>query len=132
MFDTEGIQEDDDPVYLGPRRADTMQQTVRVDREQIAEVIHQDFGGVLRRIGRPVYRRPYGDDIERIPLPRGFRVPNFTTFSGDGDQSTVEHIGRFIVQCVEYGGRGDLLLKLFPSSLTGVAFSWYINLPANL
>ncbi|KAI5312891.1 hypothetical protein L3X38_042065 [Prunus dulcis] len=53
----------------------------------------QDMVPHARRIGRAVYRRPYPEHF-----PRGFKVSNFALFSGDGLQSTVEHIDRFTAQ----------------------------------
>ncbi|XP_034225438.1 uncharacterized protein LOC117635196 [Prunus dulcis] len=84
-----------------------------------------------RRIGRPVYRRPYPEHFDQEEFPRGFKVPDFALFSGDGLQSTVEHIGRFTAQCAEIGHREALKLRLFSSTLTGAAFSWYIKLLQN-
>ncbi|XP_058189459.1 uncharacterized protein LOC131307061 [Rhododendron vialii] len=46
-------------------------------------------------------------------------------------QSTVEHIARFQVQCGEAGTIDGLKLRLFPNSLIGTTFTWYINLPPN-
>ncbi|CAL9017438.1 unnamed protein product, partial [Prunus brigantina] len=49
-----------------------------------------------RRGERPTYRKPYPAYIDQIPLPPGFKVPNFTLFNGeDPHASSVEHIGRF-------------------------------------
>ncbi|XP_021810941.1 uncharacterized protein LOC110754209 [Prunus avium] len=51
-------------------------------------------------------------------------------FSEDGQTSSIEHIGRCTAQC----GEADLdaqKLRLFVHSLTGAAFSWFINLPPN-
>ncbi|GKU85792.1 hypothetical protein SLEP1_g414 [Rubroshorea leprosula] len=63
--------------------------------------------------------QPYPDYIDRDnPFPRGFKVPEFTLFSGDASQSTIEHIGRFTIQCREASGDDFLKLRLFPSSLT--------------
>ncbi|CAL9024403.1 unnamed protein product, partial [Prunus brigantina] len=45
--------------------------------------------------------------------------------------STVEHTGRFTAQCAEIGHREALKLRLFPNTLTGTAFSWYVKLPQN-
>ena len=101
------------------------------DRAQLLEAIHEECGPILRRIGRPVYRRPYPAYIDQVEIPQGYKVPNFTLFSGEGEQSTIEHIGRFVVQCGHIGNNENLRLKLFPNSLTGIAFSWYSNLPAN-
>lgn len=83
-----------------------------------------------RRIGRPVYQKPYPEWVDRLrQYPRGFKVPEFTLFSGENNQSTVEHIGRFTVQCGEASADGNLKLRLFPNSLTGtlLGLAWYIS-----
>ncbi|XP_021801443.1 uncharacterized protein LOC110745629 [Prunus avium] len=84
-----------------------------------------------RRIVRPVYRRPYPEHFDQEEFPQGFKVSDFTLFSGDGHQLTMEHIGRFTAQCAEIGYREVLKLRLFPSTLIGAAFSWYVKLPQN-
>ena len=40
----------------------------------------------------------------------------------------VEHITRFATQSSEFTINDYMKLRLFPNSLTGVAFVWYINL----
>ncbi|CAN0888761.1 hypothetical protein LINGRAHAP2_LOCUS15927 [Linum grandiflorum] len=99
-------------------------------REQVAQLLNEQFGLGVRTTMPPVYRKPYPEWVDRhYPFPRGFGVPDFATFTGIGDQSTVEHIGRFTVQC---GDVGDFLkLRIFGNSLTGAAFAWYVNLPSN-
>ncbi|CAL9000001.1 unnamed protein product [Prunus brigantina] len=85
-----------------------------------------------RRGERPTYRKPYPAYIDQIPLPPGFKVPNFTLFNGeDPHASSVEHIGRFSVQCVAIENNPLLKLRLFGNSLSGQAFTWYTSLPAN-
>ncbi|CAL2265455.1 unnamed protein product [Prunus armeniaca] len=86
--------------------------------------------------GAPIRRRPVNDRgwpsseapgsakvYQTIPArrPRIYRLPEFILFSGNGQTSSIEHIGRFTAQ----------KLRLFVHSLTGVAFSWFINLPPN-
>ncbi|CAN0838176.1 hypothetical protein LINGRAHAP2_LOCUS2015 [Linum grandiflorum] len=99
-------------------------------REQVAQLLNEQLGLGVRTTMPPVYRKPYPEWVDRhYPFPRGFRVPDFATFTGMGDQSTVEHIGRFTVQC---GDVGDFVkLRIFGNSLTGAAFAWYVNLPSN-
>ncbi|CAI0472852.1 unnamed protein product [Linum tenue] len=99
-------------------------------RDQVAQLLAEQFGMGVRPTMPPVYRKPYPEWVDRLyPFPRGFRVPEFATFTGTGDQSTVEHIGRFTVQC---GDVGDFIkLRVFGNSLTGPAFAWYVNLPSN-
>ncbi|KAI5335379.1 hypothetical protein L3X38_025512 [Prunus dulcis] len=91
----------------------------------------QDMVPHARRIGRPVYRRPYPEHFDQEEFLRGFKVSDFALFSGDGLQSTVEHIGRFTAQCMEIGHREALKLRLFSSTLMGADFSWYVKLPQN-
>src|SRR4051812_6021971 len=47
----------------------------------------------LRRLN---YTSPIADYIMQIELPRGTKVPKFTKFSGDTNESTVEHIARYL------------------------------------
>ncbi|CAN0859024.1 hypothetical protein LINGRAHAP2_LOCUS7546 [Linum grandiflorum] len=103
---------------------------VNVLRDQVAQLLTEQLGMRVRPTIPPVYRKPYPEWVDRHhPFPRGFRVPEFATFTGMGDQSTVEHVGRFTVQC---GDVGDFVkLRLFGNSLTGPAFAWYVNLPSN-
>ncbi|XP_059668934.1 uncharacterized protein LOC132314028 [Cornus florida] len=91
---------------------------------------YQEFG-LTRRGGRPNYRKPYPEFINEVEFPRNFRIPEFATFNGEGEQSTLEHISRFTVQCGEAAANPWLKVRLFPNTLTGYAFRWYSNLPAN-
>jgi hypothetical protein len=36
---------------------------------------------------------------DQLPYPRGYRVPEFSKFSGEDDKITFEHVGQFILQC---------------------------------
>ena len=58
-------------------------------------------------------------------------TPDFTKFSGQDDTSTMEHVNRFIIQCGEAANRDELRVRLFSSSLSGSAFTWFISLPPN-
>ncbi|CAL9012206.1 unnamed protein product [Prunus brigantina] len=101
-----------------------------IDRGAVEQMI-QDMVPHARRIGGLFYRRPYPEHFDQEEFPRGFKVPDFALFSGDGLQSTVEHIGQFTTQCAEIGHREALKLRLFPSTLNGAAFSWYVKLSQN-
>ena len=71
-----------------------------IDPNMIAEAMRRYFGVQLRPLEKPVYRKLYPDWIEKImPLPREFKVLNFSIFSGEGETSTVEHICQFTAQC---------------------------------
>uniref|UniRef100_A0A2N9IV61 Retrotransposon gag domain-containing protein n=1 Tax=Fagus sylvatica TaxID=28930 RepID=A0A2N9IV61_FAGSY len=97
-------------------------------KDQILEVIDQALGPGHKRAPRYPYRKPYHERIDREEWPRGFKIPDFTMFSGDDEKTTIEHISRFTVQCGEYSNNGNGKLRLFPDSLTGQAFTWYAAL----
>ncbi|OMO96147.1 reverse transcriptase [Corchorus capsularis] len=86
-----------------------------------------------RKVGRPSFHKPYPEEYDRLhPLPRKYKVPDFSSFFGTSiEKTTLEHIARFTLQCGE-ANLGYHKLRLFPNSLTGAAFTWYINLPPNL
>ncbi|GKV47379.1 hypothetical protein SLEP1_g54284 [Rubroshorea leprosula] len=103
-----------------------------INHDQIIDMVQEAYGPVLRPLVRPAYRKPYPDYIDQEnPFPRGFKVSEFTLFSGDGGYSTIEHIGRFTIQCGEASGDDNLKLRLFPSSLTSTALTWYLSLSQN-
>ena len=62
---------------------------------------------------------------------QGFKIPEFVKFTGDDSRTTLEHIGQFIIQCVEANTSDIYKLRLFSLSLSGAAFSWFISLPPN-
>jgi hypothetical protein len=78
-----------------------------------------------------MYRTQYPSGYDQIPLPPRFKVPDFTKFSGQDETSTMEHITRFIIHCGEAGNVDALRIRLFSSSLSGPAYSWFTSLPAN-
>jgi len=43
----------------------------------------------------------------------------------------MEHVNRFIIQSGEAANRDELRVRLFSSSLSGSAFTWFISLPPN-
>ncbi|CAL8155834.1 unnamed protein product [Prunus armeniaca] len=98
----------------------------------LQRMIREMMESEARRGERPTYRKPYPAYIDQIPLSPGFKVPNFTLFNRkDPHASSVEHIGRFSVQCIAIENNPLLKLRLFGNSLYGQAFTWYTNLSAN-
>ncbi|KAI4329959.1 hypothetical protein MLD38_028280 [Melastoma candidum] len=99
-------------------------------REAITQVIEQVVPGIARRDDACLYRSPYPAYVDRdFPLPRGYKVPDFTRFSGEDEMTPLEHVTRFTHQLGEAAGNDFWKLKLFPNSLTGDAFTWYASLP---
>ena len=74
------------------------------------------------------YRDPYPDSVAQYPFPHGFKNIVFTTFSGETREDAATHMARFKVQCGQYGNDDMLKLKLFGTSLSGAAFTWYSRL----
>jgi hypothetical protein len=94
----------------------------------IADVMRKQFGLKPKETGS-LYRQPYPEWFERVPLPNRFKVPNFSKFSGQDGVSTYEHISRFLAQCGEASAVDALRVRLFRLSLSGSAFTWFSSLP---
>ena len=90
--------------------------------EAIREAVQELNRLSLRQVGRPKFYKPYLESIDRKNLyPRGYRIPEFSLFSGEYGQSTLKHVAKFTVQCGElanYENFPYLKLRLFPNSLT--------------
>jgi len=97
---------------------------------KIAEIMRDQFR-IKRKVNNYSYRTLYPPAYDFIPLPNRYKVPDFTKFSGQDDTSTMEHVKRFIIQCGEATNRDELRVRLFSSSLSGSAFTWFISLPPN-
>ena len=98
--------------------------------EKIAEIMTEQFG-LKPKEQSYMYRRPYPDWFDRVPLPNQYNVSDFTKFSGSENISTIEHISWFLVQCGEASAEDPLLVRFFPLSLSGSAFTWFASLPPN-
>jgi hypothetical protein len=61
----------------------------------------------------------------------GWRVPDFTTFNGEGSRTTWEHVSQYLAQLGEAGSVEALCIQLFSLSLIGTAFAWFSSLPAH-
>jgi len=98
--------------------------------DKIAKVMRDQFG-IKPKVNTYFYRTPYPPTYDLIPLPNRYKVLDFTKFSGQDDTSTVEHVNQFIIQCGEAAKRDELRVRLFSSSLSGSAFTWFVSLPSN-
>ena len=98
--------------------------------DKIAKVMRDQFG-IKPKVNNYSYQTSYPPAYNLIPLPNRYKVPDFTKFSGQDDTSTMEHVNRFIIQCGEAANRDELRVRLFSSSLSGSAFTWFISLPPN-
>ncbi|KAM1199889.1 hypothetical protein ACFX2J_016208 [Malus domestica] len=78
----------------------------------------------------PKFIHPYPAYVETFGYPKGFKIPDFSLFTGESSLSSLEHVARFTAQCGDVNSDFHKL-RLFNFSLTGSAFAWYINLPPN-
>ncbi|XP_050918815.1 uncharacterized protein LOC127136276 [Lathyrus oleraceus] len=85
--------------------------------------------GVSPYLQRPTYSSPLPNFVLQTELPRGWKVPKFTKFVGDTEESIVEHVARYQTEAGDIANNEDLKLKYFPSSLTKNAFTWFTTLP---
>ncbi|XP_043717501.1 uncharacterized protein LOC122665417 [Telopea speciosissima] len=104
---------------------------VLVNQEDLIRLIQEQTNPLFQPITQPVYRKLYPEYYDQLDFGYTQKIPLFAKFSGEDNMSTVEHIARFIAQCGTLGANEIMKLRLFPNSLTGSAFTWYINLPAD-
>jgi hypothetical protein len=64
--------------------------------EEMLEIFRQTFGTEPKTKSQS-YQRPYPENYEYILYPQGFKISEFTKFSGDDGTSTLEHIGQFTI-----------------------------------
>ncbi|XP_016168708.1 uncharacterized protein LOC107611275 [Arachis ipaensis] len=65
-------------------------------------------------------------------VPRGVKNPKvITKFAGEVEESTTEHVARYLVEIENLANDENLKMKFFPSSLTKNAFTWFSNLRPN-
>ncbi len=56
-------------------------------------------------------------------LPKGYKIPKFTTFVGDTSESTVEDVARYLTVPGDIANNDNLRLKFFQNSLTKNSFT---------
>jgi hypothetical protein len=96
----------------------------------IVDVMREQFGLKPKDTGN-LYRHPYPEWFERVPLPNRYKVPDFSKFSGQDSVSTHEHVSQFLAQYGEASAVDALRVRLFPLSLSGSAFTWFSSLSYN-
>ncbi|CAJ2657252.1 unnamed protein product [Trifolium pratense] len=80
---------------------------------------------------RPNFVSAFNEYVLQTELPRGWKVPKYTKFAGDTNESTVEHIARYLAESGNLANNENLRMKYFPNSLTKNAFTWFTTLPPN-
>jgi hypothetical protein len=97
---------------------------------QLATILHESFSIEPKGRGR-VYQKPYPNYNNELTYPRGYRVPEFSMFSGEDGKTTLEHVGHFLEQCDEASANDTLKLRIFPLSLSDTTFTWFTSLAPN-
>jgi hypothetical protein len=88
-------------------------------RDQVSRTL-REFG--LEPKGKTrTYQKPYPEFFDNVPYPRGFRVPDFSKFTGEDSKMTDEHVGQFLTQVSDFGINDMHKIRLFPLSLSGTA-----------
>nr|AAX96785.1 retrotransposon protein, putative, unclassified [Oryza sativa Japonica Group]ABA92547.1 retrotransposon protein, putative, unclassified [Oryza sativa Japonica Group] len=80
------------PQPIRPPNPPPNQNRLENMEELIGGIIRDKFGIEARNRAK-VYQKPYPDYYDNIPYPRGYRVPEFTKFSGEDSRTTWEHVG---------------------------------------
>jgi hypothetical protein len=62
---------------------------------------------------RPNFVSPFSGYVLQTELPRGYKIPKFTTFASDTRESTIEHIARYLMEAGDIANNENLILKFF-------------------
>jgi hypothetical protein len=89
---------------------------------QLAAILRESFSIEPKGQGR-LYQKSYPNYYDQFPYPRGYRVPEFSKFSGEDDKTTLEHVGQFILQCDEASANDAIKLRMFPLSMSSTVFT---------
>lgn len=84
---------------------------------------------------RPIFVSPFPMFIRQIDFPRRWKVPKFIKFSGETNESMVEHVVRYQSEVGDMANNKNLKMKYFPSSLTKNVFTClrrYLQIPYTL
>ena len=119
------MHEDADQVVMQARRNNYE------DENNIANVVEALLAqnGFNMGLHRPNFVLALSEYVLMTELPRNWKVPKFTKFAGETNESTVKHIARRITEAGDIANNENLKMKYFPSSLTKNAFTWFTTLP---
>jgi hypothetical protein len=119
------------PIDMTPARA-TAEPDVAPNNltNQLTTILCESFG-IEPKGRRRIYQKSDPDYYDKLPYTRGYRVPEFSKFSGEDGKITLEHVSQFILQCGEASPNDAFKLRMFPLSLSGTAFTWFTSLAPN-
>jgi hypothetical protein len=96
----------------------------------LATILRESFD-IESKGRRCVFQKLYPDYYYQLPYPRGYRVPEFSKFTGEDGKTTLEHVSQFILQCGTASANDMLKLRMFPLSLSDTAITWFTSLAHN-
>ena len=70
---------------------------------------------------------PFAKSTPVTPFPTSFEILKFDKYTGE--TCPITYLKKFSVLCQEVAYSDDYLKRLFPRSLGGPAFEWFMNLP---
>jgi len=73
----------------------------------------------------PYFVSTFPDYVLPYEFLRGYKVPKFSKYAGELEESTVEHVAHFQIKCGDLASDEFLKMKYFPSSLTRNTFTWF-------
>jgi len=85
--------------------------------------------GFNMELHMPNFVSTLSEYVLETDFPRNTKIPKFTKFAGETNESTVEHIARYLMEAGDLVNNENLRMKYFPSSLTKNAFTWFTTLP---
>jgi hypothetical protein len=94
------------------------------------DIFRQTFG-IDPKAKMRAYQKLYPKRYKYVQFSHGFKIPEFTKFTGNDNRTTLEHVCQFVIQCGEVSSSDIYKLILFHLSLSGAAFTWFISLPPN-
>jgi len=77
---------------------------------------------------RPNFVLALSKYVLETDFPRNTKIPKFTKFAGETNESKIEHIARYLMEAGDLANNESLKMKYFPSSLTKNAFTWFTTL----
>jgi len=78
---------------------------------------------------RPNFVSALSEYVLETDLPRNTKIPKFIKFARETNESTGEHIARYLMEAGDLENNENLKMKYFPSSLMKNAFTWFTTLP---
>jgi hypothetical protein len=95
---------------------------VQAQLEVILVDRNHDADEVVRNVQQN-FVSPLSEYVLQTELPRGYKIPKFTTFAGDTNESTVKHITHYLMEARDIANNENVRLKFFRNSLTKNAFT---------